>query len=340
MPKVSIIVPVYNTQSYLEKCLDSLVNQTLLDIEIIIVNDGSPDNSQDIIDKYSDKYKDKIKAFTKPNGGLSDARNYGLKKSKGEYIGFLDSDDFVEKTMYEKLYNKAMQKNFEIVACNVCLVFENKDKTKKGKEEKKKVLNNLHLIESFDKKVLKENMITMYPVVWNKIYKREIILDDQNINNTLFKENIWYEDIEWMLRLYPKIKSIGKIEETLIYYLQRKDSITYKYNEKLYDFINNMKGIIDYYKEKNIYEYYKDELEYLFVRYALATFTKRLAKTKNKEIYKSGINYAIMTVNKYFPNYKKNKYLKKNGFKGIYIKYFGKTLAKINYLVSSKKKYN
>ena len=110
MIKVSVIVPVYNVEDYLARCLDSLVNQTLKEIEIIVVNDGSPDNSQKIIDKYAKKYLN-IKAYKKENGGLSDARNYGIKKANGEYIAFIDSDDFVTTDMYEKMYQKAKTGN-------------------------------------------------------------------------------------------------------------------------------------------------------------------------------------------------------------------------------------
>jgi len=116
--KVSVIVPVYNVELYLEKCLDSLVNQTLKEIEIIVVNDGSPDNSQEIIDKYAKEYKN-IKAYKKKNGGLSDARNYGIKKASGEYIAFIDSDDYVRLDMYEKMYNKAKSGNFDMVVCDL-----------------------------------------------------------------------------------------------------------------------------------------------------------------------------------------------------------------------------
>ena len=100
MPKVSVIVPFYNVEGYIEKCLDTLVNQTLEDIEIIIVNDGSTDNSKEIIEKYKKQYNDKIIYLEKQNGGLSDARNYGIPYAKGEYIAFLDSDDYVNIKMY------------------------------------------------------------------------------------------------------------------------------------------------------------------------------------------------------------------------------------------------
>ena len=125
MIKISVIVPVYNTEKYLPKCLDSLVNQTLKDIEIIIVNDGSPDNSQKIIDDYVKKYKN-IKAFEKKNGGLSDARNYGIKKASGEYIAFLDSDDYVTVDMYEKMYKKAISQHFDMVVCDLNYVYNDK----------------------------------------------------------------------------------------------------------------------------------------------------------------------------------------------------------------------
>ena len=103
--KVSVIVPVYGVEKYISKCLNSLVNQTLNDIEIIVVNDGTKDNSQKIIDEYVKKYPDKVKSFIKENGGQGSARNYGLKQATGEYIGYVDSDDYVELDMYEKLYS-------------------------------------------------------------------------------------------------------------------------------------------------------------------------------------------------------------------------------------------
>ena len=123
-PKVSIIIPVYNVEKYLKKCLDSVVNQTLKDIEIIVVNDGSPDNSQKIIDEYAKKYS-QIASYTKENGGLSDARNYGIKKSKGKYLAFIDSDDFIDHDMIKKMYNKAVKENLDIVVCNSVEVYEN-----------------------------------------------------------------------------------------------------------------------------------------------------------------------------------------------------------------------
>lgn len=110
MPKVSVIVPFYNVENYIEKCIKSLINQTLEDIEIILVNDGSKDNSINIAKKYAEKYPEKIVYLEKENGGLGDARNYGIPYAKGEYIAFVDSDDYVEKDMYKEMLKKHKKK--------------------------------------------------------------------------------------------------------------------------------------------------------------------------------------------------------------------------------------
>ena len=130
--KVSIIVPVYNVYEKIEKCLKSLINQTLTDIEIIVVNDGSLDNSQIIIDEYANKDK-RIKSFIKKNGGLSDARNYGLNNAIGEYIMFVDSDDYIDINACEKLYNEAIKDNLDISLNKYFLIFSKFDEIKKLK---------------------------------------------------------------------------------------------------------------------------------------------------------------------------------------------------------------
>ena len=113
--KVSVIVPVYKVEKYLEKCLDSLVHQTLESLQIIVVNDGSPDNSQNIIDRYVKEYPNKIFGYIKENGGLGDARNYGMQFADGEYIAFVDSDDWVDEKMFELMYNFAVKNEHQIV---------------------------------------------------------------------------------------------------------------------------------------------------------------------------------------------------------------------------------
>ena len=320
--KVSVIVPVYNVERYLEKCLNSLVNQTLDDIEIIVVNDGTKDNSQKIIDKFTKKYKN-VKGYIKENGGLSSARNYGLKYATGEYIGFVDSDDYVELDMYEKLYNKAKEKDFDVVACNINYVYENR-----VVEVSSNVTKDL-----FDKKDIKNSMLNIYTTVWNKIYKKELFN-----KGVFFKEKVWYEDVEFLYRLYPYINSIGTINEYLYNYLQRSGAISKTYDDRVYNYIDNWNGIIEFYKKNKLYDEYKDEIEYCYVRFVFATFIKAAAHFPNKKMFDEAVYVAIKNVDEMFPKYKKNKYIRRKTSKSIYLKHFNKFIANIVYYRNHNKK--
>ena len=310
--KVSVIVPVYNVEEYIEKCLNSLVNQTLKDIEIIVVNDGSPDNSQKIIDKYTKKYSN-IKSFIKENGGLSDARNYGIKKASGEYIAFLDSDDYVKEDMYEKMYLKAKEKDFDIVVCDIDYLYpDNTLRVSSGVDE--------------DTTDIKKTYLTIHPAAWNKIFKKDLFKND-----VYFKKNVWFEDVEFIYRMLPYIKSIGVVKEDFNQYVQRPGSITSTINKKIYHYIDNMNGVIDFYKERKLYQEYEKELEYAYVRYIYATFIRSVKRYDYKE-YKTAVDEAIKNVKEHFPKYRKNKYFYKS-LKGLYLVVFNKLLAKILYRI-------
>ena len=160
MIKVYIVVCVYNMENYLKECLNSLVNQTLDNFEIIIVNDGSTDSSAKIISEYEKKYEF-IKVVTQKNTGLGGARNAGMKVAKGKYIGFVDSDDFVSKEMYEKLYLKAIEEKADLVICNYKF-YPNQVKNKKK------------WFKEFDKK-LNAQFIDKNTQPWNKIVSRKLL---------------------------------------------------------------------------------------------------------------------------------------------------------------------
>lgn len=132
MHKISVIVPVYNTEQYLETCLNSIINQTYKDIEIIVVNDGTKDNSQDIINRFSNKYPQLIKSYIKENGGLSDTRNYGIEKSTGQYITFIDSDDYISHDMLEKLYESIITNSADVSACECFFQYSDDNKVRVG----------------------------------------------------------------------------------------------------------------------------------------------------------------------------------------------------------------
>jgi len=325
-PKLSIVLPVYNTEKYLRKCLENILDSTFKDFELIIINDGSPDESEKIILEFKEKYEDKIIYIKKENSGISDTRNLGIEKATAQYITFIDSDDYIEHNMLELMMKKLDEFDFDVIACDIKLVYEDNDKVD--------IISSGYNEDLYHKNKIKETMLVQYPVMWNKIYKTELV------KTIKFSSGVWYEDMEYLLKLYPYINSIGVVKKPLYNYLQRKNSLTYTYNNKLYDIIDNMKSVIDFYKSNEIYNEYKEELEYLYVRYAFATFPKRLAKCGDKKKYNKGIAYAFFKVKEYFPNYKNNKYLSTMGTKGIYIKYFNKFLAYMNYIVQNGRKYN
>ena len=287
--KVSVIVPVYNVEEYLSKCLSSLVEQTLTDIEIIVINDGSSDDSQVIIDEYQKRFPH-IKVYKKENSGLSDTRNIGIKYATGEYIAFVDSDDSVRSDMYLKMYEKAKAGDFDIVTGDVKYVyFDHEDIVVTDPKE-----------DTYD---IRKAFINMYPAVCTKIFKREILVN----NNIYFKSGVWYEDVEFMYRLLPYIKKIGVIHEPFYEYLQREKSITSTVSPKIYDYIYNMNGILAYYKEKGLYDTYEKELEYAYVRYIYATFIKTCLGY-DRENYLKAVDDAIKSVKDHFPKYRRNKY--------------------------------
>lgn len=312
MTKVSVIVPVYNGEKYIEKCLHSLINQTLKDIEIIVIDDGSKDNTNKILQKY----KDKIKIIKQKNSGVATARNKGLEIATGEYIYFVDSDDWIEKDTLEKLYSKAIDNNYDCVMCNFWYINDNKKWP--GVVTNKKDILNIN-----DKK---DYMIKMFPVIWNKIYKKEKILKFK------FKNGVWAEDVEYLYRIISNIDNIGIVEDKLYYYYQRESSESRLYDKRVYDYINNFNGIIEFYKKNNLYDEYKLELEYCYVRYLYATFIKRASYFTNKKDYYVAIDTAITNVKKYFPYYRKNKYFYKS-LKGFYLLIFNKFFGKILYFI-------
>ena len=315
MTKVSIIVPVYNVEKYIGKCLDSLVNQTIDDYEVIVVNDGTPDNSQEIIDKYAVKYPNIVKPVIKKNGGLSDARNYGLKYAKGDYIGFVDSDDYVEHSMFEKLYNKAKENDFDITVCDINYVYD----------EKTVRVSSLISRDIFTKEGVREAMINIYPAAWNKLYKRKLFN-----NNVRFKKGVWYEDVEFLYRLFPYIDSIGTVKEALINYVQRDNSIIRSFDERLYNYIDNWNGIVEFYKQNGFFNQYQKQIEYCYIRYVYCTFIISATNFDKKEFFKA-VKIAKKNVNEKFSNYRKNKYFYKN-LKGIYMLAFSNFSAKLVYI--------
>lgn len=239
---ISIIVPVYKVEKYLQECVTSIQNQTYRNLEIILVDDGSPDKSGKLCNEYA-KRDSRIKVIHKVNGGLSSARNAGLKIAKGEYIGFVDSDDYIRKNMYEKLLDACIQNKTEIAACNYNYVINGNEK----KEQEECKIQVLSATKFFEKLLVVGNRIEM--VAWNKLYHKSVF----EKNPLPFPEGKIYEDLATMYKFVFSAEKVAWIDEGLYLYRRFRDgaitNINYnssKENDRL-NFENNMVAFI---KEK------------------------------------------------------------------------------------------
>ncbi|KZZ83900.1 glycosyltransferase family 2 protein [Bacillus sp. SJS] len=289
MIKVSIVVPVYNVEMYIRKCLESLVNQTLKEIEIIVVNDGSTDGSQLVIDEFVEAYPKYVRSFVKRNGGLSDARNWGISYCIGQYVAFLDSDDYVSLQMYEKMYEKAKEENSDIVVCDYYKTYVSRNELIKAK----KYLNK------------KDMFVDTLVAAWNKIYKRELLVE----TGVLFPKGLIYEDTEFFCKLIPHIEVASYIPEPFVYYVQRDGSISNTQGEKTSQMFQILENIIEFYKQRNLYQEYKNELEYLYLRIMLGSHIERVSRIGNKKLRYELVDRTYSLISNNFINWKKNIYL-------------------------------
>ena len=274
---LSVIIPVYNVEDYLNECLDSVINQTLEDIEIICIDDGSTDNSPNILKEYQKK-DSRIKIITKENGGQATARNLGIKEAQGEYIAFVDSDDFIEPTMFEKLYTKAKDNNLDIAMCKIA-TYDNQ--TEEIKDNVWYYM--LGVFRDFDKDIFnhkdtREFTCHIAVTPYNKIYKTTLLKE----NNILFPEGLIFEDEKFFYDTYLRAKRVSIVDEFLYYYrINRKGSTvdTIKDND-FSDIVPISKLIRETFKETDNYEDYKILLSNRFIHLQLARFTQTSQKYK------------------------------------------------------------
>lgn len=208
---ISIIIPVYKVEKYLEKCIESVLKQTYTNLQIILVDDGSPDNCGKICDEYAKK-DSRIEVIHKANGGLSDARNVGISKAKGRYIGFVDSDDYIKEDMYEILLNLIKKYDADVSICNLYDVIDGNECIR-NKENGIREYSRLDIL----KKVLLDKNIQSY--AWNKLYEKELF---DEIKYPIGKK---YEDIGTTFYLFEKCNKIVVTSEPEYYYLKRADSL-------------------------------------------------------------------------------------------------------------------
>lgn len=220
--KISVIVPVYNTGKYLEKCLESLINQTLKDIEIICIDDGSSDNSPEILKKFAQK-DGRIKIITQKNQGQSVARNAGVRGSQGEYIGFIDSDDWADLEMFEKLYSNAKTYDSDVAMCSINVFnAQTVEFTDKDPYMTLDLFDKSFENRAFNYRDVLGFLFRICVVPWNKIYKREFLTE----NDIFFPEGIFFEDNVFCTEVLIKSKSISIIKEPLVFYTRASETST------------------------------------------------------------------------------------------------------------------
>lgn len=270
--RVSVIVPVYNVELYLEKCLLSLVNQTLQDIEIIVVNDGSTDGSQMIINKFENEFPSKIKAFTKENGGLSDARNFGIDHASGDYLGFVDSDDYVSDKMFEEMLNLAVKHNAEMVICNIQKVDEHGNVTQK-----------LTQIPNMPEKIDLEKNFSVFSdlsyFACNKLFRRELFQTKR------FKKGVHFEDIQLIPQLLLECKTLAQTQNFHYQYLERTNSISKTHTEKGLDILKAVEDVENEF-QKSSYSNKLNELKNFQILEGVYTFLAYLAFVKDENLFK------------------------------------------------------
>lgn len=292
---ISIIIPVYNGENYIKKCLDSVINQTKKEIEIIVVNDGSKDKTEEIVKSYKDK---RIKYFKNTNHGIGYSRNFGIEKSTGKYILFLDSDDYMSKDECELLYNKITKDNLDIVICDFYKAYDN------GTLEEIK-------LPSFNNTSLKNNpdIVTEYLNPWAKIFSKDLLTK----NNIKFVENLKYEDAPFVIETYCSANKIGKVDKALHYYVIHGNSETTVRDEKCFDILKIIDKIRKYTKDK---PYLKDKIDKLTVR-IITNYTIQQRVQKDKNIAMKFIDEAFSYLEKEVPDFKNNKYYENRGIRKI-----------------------
>ena len=256
MPEISVIVPVYNVDKYLKKCLDSILVQTFSNIEIICVNDGSTDNSRKILEEYKNK-DSRIKIVDKKNGGLSSARNAGMKVAVGEYISFIDSDDWIEPTMLEKLYESMTTHNTDITICAV----HQFDEQKQQNDDTNKYYTLEYFDESFDNcafsyEKTRPFIMDVCVMAWNKLYRRSHIDECQ----AEFPDGLIFEDGPFFFSIFFKTKRVSIVRDFLYNYrINRTGSIIQKAGKKFLDVIDVVELMFNSIKDEPCFNDIKNE---------------------------------------------------------------------------------
>ena len=290
----SIVVPIYNVEKYLERCIDSILAQTFQDYELLLVNDGSTDNSAVICKRYL-RYGERVKYYEKSNGGLGDARNYGIGKAKGDFLVFVDSDDYIEPDMLNIINETIKSYNSDIVIFNHAIV-NMKDELLYVEKLSLPTETIMNLCDN-------RELLLIDPSACSKVYKRELFVDNQ----IDYPERVWYEDLRTTAKVLSLADRIVYIDRALYHYFKRPGSIMNNANTvRNLEIIEAVEDLRVYFEEK-FKGLYQEEIEFLAVEKVLVDAVGRIMSVAyDKKIVEELSDYVRRT----FPNYKDNKYLK------------------------------
>ena len=241
---ISIIIPIYKVEDYLEFCLESIVMQTYKNVEIILIDDGSPDKCPEICDEFAKK-DHRVIVRHKANGGVSDARNVGLENAHGEYIAFIDPDDFVKEDYIERLYKQALVDNADIVACDYIRVFQSQFKNVENNVEN---INDIIYMDKYTalKNAYKNTLHGFEFVLWGKLFRKSLFIK----NGVKFPVGRVHEDIFTIYKLFYHARGITYISQKLYFYRKRKESIMDK-GGSLYDQLDALEEACEFFYKNN-----------------------------------------------------------------------------------------
>lgn len=314
MPKISVVIAAYNVDKYLKCCISSILNQDIEDLEVIIVNDGSTDNTRNIIEELQEKDK-RIVLIDQSNSGVSKTRNVGLDKATGEYVLFVDGDDWIQDNCLKKLYNLAKRENADVVCYNYFYAFENKNIISNDFKSFDK-LNNEQFIRA-------SLLLEVAPVLWCKLLKREVLIR----NMIKCPEDIAFgEDMATSINIALNSKNILFLNEPLYFYRQRNDSISKELSEKVLTIDKAMKFIEEKLKINNKMDLFRHEYQFLVYRniYYYLVINNNKVNRVQRELYRMWIRKGI--------------YIKNNKYYLEFIKSFDKKL-KLKHFLYNKSYY-
>ncbi|HGH1676146.1 glycosyltransferase [Clostridium perfringens] len=326
--KVSVIVPIYNSEEYLDECLNSIIKQSLKEIEIILINDGSKDNSLNICRKFKNK-DDRIILLNQENSGVSVSRNNGIRISKGEYIIFVDSDDYLEEKMVEKLYNEIQNNKCDLVQCNNYLKYNSKNIKSSYNFKDKKIYGKNEFLKVFVEDNILDGKVGMF--LWNKIFSSNIIKE----NNINF-ENIILEDYLFIMEYSRFVNKFEYINETLYNYRILENSLSKTFNKSIF------KNLIYVDKRKRIFaedifinnDKVNEKMDSWFVRYLESSINSMFLFNNNNISEKKEYLEYVFTNDYIITILKRNK--KKYLISYVYIL---KNMDLITYIFAVKNKF-